>query len=199
MIDVVSQAKLGPPRAPATLADLEALPPDVRGEVIDGALHTFPRPGAVHQAIATAVTADLYEPFCRSRGGPGGWWILFEPGVRLPSAAEFSPDVVGWRRARMERLPQFITTVPDWICEVHSPSTRGYDLITKRAYYARIGVSHLWYIDPEARSLTVSRLESGHWLELGVFGNDARIRAEPFADIEIAMADWWPGEAVAAP
>jgi Uma2 family endonuclease len=194
MIDIVSQPKANPPRAPATFADLEALPEDIRGEVIEGTLYTFPRPRNAHQVIAGAVYADLLGPFQRGRGGPGDWWIIIEPGVRLPSAAEFSPDVVGWRRSRMETLPEVFRTVPDWLCEVHSPSTRGYDLVTKRAYYARIGVGHLWYIDPEARSLTVSRLENGHWLELGVFGGDARIRADPFAEVEIAMADWWGDE-----
>ena len=45
----------------------------------------------------------------------------------------------------------------------------------------------------EARTLTVSRLVEGHWLELGVFGEDAAVRAEPFEAIEVRMADWWDG------
>lgn len=192
MIERVSQAKFGPPRTPATLADLEALPPGTKGEVIEGRLYTQPRPFADHQAIATTLAADLDIPFRRGRGGPGGWWILVEPGVRLPSAPEFSPDLAGWRRSTMSAVPRGpITAVPDWICEIHSESTRGYDQVTKRAYYARIGVGHLWYIDPEARSLSVSRLENGHWLELGVFGNEARIRADPFAEVELAVVEWW--------
>ncbi len=31
---------------PATLADLEALPEHVKGEIIDGVLYTQPRPGS---------------------------------------------------------------------------------------------------------------------------------------------------------
>lgn len=86
-----------------------------------------------------------------------------------------------------------ITLVPDWVCEILSPRTRSYDVLVKRPFYADIGVSHAWYIDPEARTLTVSRLFEGQWLEIGVYGRDQRVRAEPFAAIEIDLADWWEG------
>ena len=181
-------------RAPATMADLEALPEGVKGEILDGVLYTQPRPRARHSSIRMAVAADLYGLFHRGRGGPGGWWILAEPGIELPRATEFSPDVAGWRRTRMPHLPvgEALGLVPDWICEVLSPSNRSYDLKVKRRFYAEIGVGHLWYVDPEARTLTVSRLHEGHWLELGVYGDDDRVRAEPFDAAEIDLKEWWP-------
>jgi Uma2 family endonuclease len=189
----MSLATKPPPKSLATLDDLERLPKEIKGEIIEGTLYTQARPSPRHQEIATALADDLYGPFRRGRGGPGGWWILVEPGIQLPGSPEFSPDLAGWRRSRMERLPQegSIVVVPDWICEIHSGSTRGYDLVTKRGYYARIGVGHLWYVDPDAKSLVVSRLVDGHWLELGVFGDAARVRAEPFEDVEIDLSDWW--------
>jgi len=178
---------------PATLADLEALPDAVRGEIIDGALYAFPRPRAPHADVEGSVLDDLRGPFQKGRGGPGGWWILPEPGVQLPRAPEFSPDVAGWRRARLPRLPveHPITTVPDWICEILSPSTRGYDLVVKRRFYAEIGVEHLWYVDPEARALVVSKLVEGRWVELGTWGPDEKVRAEPFEEVEIDLTGWW--------
>lgn len=93
----------------------------------------------------------------------------------------------------MPQLPKAgpITVVPDWICEVLSPSTRGYDLITKRRFYAEIGVSFLWYIDPDARALTVSKLQDGRWVELGIHGPDEKIRAEPFEAVELDLSAWW--------
>jgi Uma2 family endonuclease len=184
-----------PVRKPATLADLEALPPTWRGEIIDGDLHAFPRPAAVHSTIEAAVSGDLQIPFQRGRGGPGGWWILVEPGVAVADSPEFSPDVAGWKRDHLPALPAKgrITVAPDWVCEILSPATRSYDLVVKRAFYARIGVRWAWYIDPEARVLTVSRLEEGKWVELGVFGVDAIVRAEPFDAIAIDLAEWWAG------
>jgi Uma2 family endonuclease len=180
---------------PATLADLEALPSTMRGEIIDGELYAFPRPRAQHADLESGVVDEIRGPFQKGRGGPGGWWILAEPGIMVSRSPEFSPDVAGWLRSRMPSLPQRgpITVVPDWACEVLSPGTRSYDLVVKRPFYADLGVRHLWYIDPDARSLTVSRLLEGKWLEVGVFGRDQRVRAEPFEAIEIALGDWWEG------
>lgn len=178
---------------PATLADLEALPPTWRGEIIEGSLYAFPRPNAVHSNIETACAEDLRGPFHRGRGGPGGWWILVEPGITTAGSAEFSPDLGGWRRERLLALPTVgrIDVVPDWVCEVLSPSTRTYDLTVKRPFYARIGVAWSWYVDPSTRTLTVSSLSDGRWVEYGIYAENAKVRAEPFAAVEIDLSLWW--------
>lgn len=184
-------ARAKPP--PATVRDLEALPANVKGEILDGVLYTQPRPRSRHQSAISALDGDLMIPFQRGRGGPGGWWILPEPGIELLGSPEVSPDLAGWRRERLPELPETaITVVPDWVCEILSPTTRAYDLRTKRPFYARAGVKWLWYVDLEAKTLTVSRLEDGRWSELGVYGEDDRVRAEPFDAIEIAIGEWWP-------
>jgi len=176
----------------ATRADLEALPPTWRGEIIEGTLYAFPRPRAGHANLEGAVIDDLRSPFQRRRGGPGGWWILPEPGIELPGAPEIAPDLAGWRRERLPSLPREpIKVVPDWVCEILSPSTASYDNIVKRRFYAEVGVGHLWYVDPRDRTLRVSRLEGGKWVELGVFGADEKVRAEPFDAVEIDLAAWW--------
>lgn len=184
-----------PKKGHATLADLEALPDYVKGEIIDGELYTSPRPHAGHQNAEGGLFADILGPFQRGRGGPGGWLILSEPGIRVPRAAEFSPDVAGWRRTTLARLTDAgipITTVPDWICEILSPSTRSYDMLVKRRFYAEIGVAHLWYVDLEDGAILVSRLVDGHWLEVGVFPNDKPARMEPFDAVELDPSLWWP-------
>jgi Uma2 family endonuclease len=180
----------------ATLADLEALPRTWRGEIIDGTLYAFPRPRSRHANIELLLGADLKNPFQRGRGGPGGWWILPEPGIELPRSPEFSPDLGGWRIERMPRLPpqnQAITLVPDWVCEILSPSTASYDNIIKRRFYAEIGVRHVWYVDPARKELEVCRLVDGKWLQLGVYGADEKVRGEPFEEVEIDLAEWWDG------
>lgn len=158
-------------------------------------MHAFPRPRAPHQRAGTRIAGDIDGPFDRGRGGPGGWWILEEPGVQLPQAEEFSPDVGGWRRERLPRLPRKgpITVAPDWVCEVLSPRTRGYDLVIKRRFYAEIGVSHLWYVEPLAKAITASKLVSGRWVELGAWGKDEKARIEPFEAVELDLTAWWDG------
>lgn len=178
----------------ATLADLEALPEGVVGEIIDGTLYTHAQPRAGHMDFIGALIGELRDPFQRGREGPGGWWIQVEPGIRLEGSPEFIPDLAGWRR---ERAPRGVpagswTLVPDWACEVLSPSTRAYDQRIKRPFYARIGIRHLWFVDLDARTLTVSELRDGQWLELGVYGEDDVIRAAPFEAVELRLGELWP-------
>ncbi len=61
----------------------------------------------------------------------------------------------------------------------------------KRPFYAEIGVEWLWYVDADARTLSVSRLHEGHWLEVGVYGDREKVRAAPFDAVEIDLAEWW--------
>jgi len=191
-----------PPVPPApTRADLEALPEDVVGEIIEGVLYTAPRPRAPHSNVESVLAGDLNAPFQRGRGGPGGWWILIEPGIELPGATEIVPDIAGWRRERLPELPREarIRVVPDWVCEILSPTTRRHDQLIKRPFYARAGVAYLWMIDIDACTVSVSRLVDGHWLELAVHGGADEIRAEPFAEVALSMADWWPPAAESGP
>ncbi len=63
------------------------------------------------------------------------------------------PDVAGWRRGTMPEYPQSASFAvpPDWVCEVLSPYARRIDQNEKRSIYACEGVSHLWFVDPDAR------------------------------------------------
>ncbi|MBI4952798.1 MAG: Uma2 family endonuclease [Myxococcales bacterium] len=177
-----------------TLADLDALPPGVKGEIIEGVLYTMTRPRGAHQSTGTAIGGDLRGPFDRGRGGPGGWWILVEPGIELPGTPEIAPDVAAWRRARLPELPEEepIRVVPDWVCEILSSSTRRHDLLVKKPYYARIGVAHHWLVDLASRTLTAYRLEGGRWVELGVFGDETAARIEPFDAVALDVKSFWP-------
>ena len=107
-----------------TMADLDALPAGVVGEIIEGVLYTMTKPRARHQLMAMAIAYDLRAPFGLGRGGPGGWWIIAEPGIELPETPEIAPDVAWWRRDHMPKLPapdEPLRVVPDWVCEVRIP------------------------------------------------------------------------------
>jgi Uma2 family endonuclease len=185
---------MDPARKVPTLADLDALPPGVKGEIIEGVLYTMTRPRATHQRTGSSVGRALGGPFDDGLGGPGGWWILPEPGIELPNTPEISPDVAGWKKERMPKLPhdRAIDVVPDWVCEILSPSTRRHDLLVKKPYYARVGVPYHWLLDLEARTITAYRLESGRWVELGVWGDETEARIEPFDAIALNVGRWWP-------
>lgn len=182
-----------PARKPPTLADLDALPKGVKGEIIGGVMYTMTRPRGHHQRTGLEIGADLRDPFMRGRGGPGGWWILPEPGIELPNTPEISPDVAGWRRERLPSLPAdaAITVVPDWVCDILSPTTRRHNLLIKKPYYAKVGVPYHWIVDLDARTIATYRLENARWVELGVFGDERDARIEPFEAVALDVASWW--------
>jgi Uma2 family endonuclease len=184
---------MDPARKVPTLADLEALPPGVKGEIIEGVLYTMPRPRSRHQNVISELIVSLHGPFQRGRGGPGGWWILPEPGIELPNTPEISPDVAGWQRSRMPELPgdEPLRLVPDWVCEILSPSTRRHNLLIKKPYYAKVGVAFHWIVDPVARTLSAYRLEAGKWLELAVHGDERDAHIAPFDAIAVDVAALW--------
>src|SRR5712692_2715228 len=114
------------PKKPATYEDILRLPENVVGEIIDGELVVSPRPAVGHARASSVLGNKLGPPFDTGGGGPGGWWIL--PEIELHFRADvLVPDLAGWRRTRMPKLPPprepFITLAPDWLCEVLSPST----------------------------------------------------------------------------
>jgi Uma2 family endonuclease len=179
----------------ATYDDLLKLPDHLIGEIIDGELVASPRPGLRHSRAAMVLSQDLGGPFDRSTGGPGGpggWYFLFEPELHLHGDV-LVPDVVGWRRERMARAPDTagVELAPDWVCEVLSPSTARYDRNGKRKIYEREKVGHLWLVDPANRTLEVFALRADGFGLLQVFGGDDKVRADPFAELELALARWW--------
>jgi Uma2 family endonuclease len=171
-----------------------AVPEHQRAEIIDGTLYVLPRPAPRHANATTGLGAELRGPFQRGRGGPGGWWILFEPELHLVPLEPMAPDLAGWRVERMPALPEtaYFALAPDWVCEVLSKSTENVDRTKKLPLYAAHGVSHVWLIDPVARTLEVHTLgDDRRWRDVRIFEGDTRVRAEPFAAIELDLAGLW--------
>jgi len=82
------------------------LPENLVGEIIGGQLHTQPRPAGPHALAASSIGGELYSPFQKGRGGPGGWWLIDEPEIHFVRDVEvLVPDLAGWRRERMPCLP----------------------------------------------------------------------------------------------
>ena len=181
-----------PLRRPATYEDVLAAPPHVVAEIVDGELSLNPRPASPHAAATSALGGELWSPFRRGRGGPGGWILLDEPELHL-GADVLVPDLAGWRRERMPVTGDvpFFTLAPDWVCEALSASTAKLDRTKKLPIYAREKVGHVWLVDAKLRTLEVLRLEGERWLGLGVWADDAKVRAEPFEAFELELGVLW--------
>ncbi len=169
---------------------LERLPESLTGEILNGQLYAHPRPSGKHVAVATNIGIDIGGPYQRGRGGPGGWRILIEPEVHLALDQEVVvPDVAGWRLARLPSVPENhkFTVVPDWVCEILSPSTESVDKSIKMPLYARYGVQYLWLVHPIEMTLHAYKLSGTEWALQGIFRETDTVRLEPFNDIEIRI------------
>ena len=171
---------------------LEALPPNKVGEIVDGLLIVSPRPSPPHAVAETALAGLLAPPFMFGRGGPGGWWILSEPELHLGDDV-LVPDLAGWRRERLPQMPEgaAFSIVPDWVCEIVSPSSEAFDRDTKMAKYARLGIPHAWLIDPHTETLESFTNDGSAWSADQTVHGNAVARIAPFADVGLSLELLW--------
>lgn len=154
------------PKASHTVMDLIAMPEHEEGErheLIDGELYVTPVPVVRHQRVSSNLIFHL-ETHVRS-GGLG--LVLDNSAVRVDDHSYVVPDAMFILRERRRIISaEGISEAPDLVCEILSPSTRRRDLLTKRAFYERIGVREYWIIDPDALEISVLALEDGRYVRL---------------------------------
>jgi len=183
-----------PATQPTFYESLKALPEGVTGEILDGQLYTQSRPSGPH-GRASSILFTKVGPYDNDIGGsPGGWWICIEPEVHFVRDTEVAvPDLAGWRRERMPYLPedQRFEVVPDWVCEILSPSTKRKDREDKMPLYARYGVRYAWLIDPVEHTLEIYQLEADAWVEVGRFTSADQVVAPPFEAVSFGLEVLW--------
>jgi Uma2 family endonuclease len=166
-----------------------------RTEIINGVVVVSPPTSGEHGHIQVALSIDIGQPFGRGRGGPGGWWILSEVDVLLLPPNRVRPDLAGWRKERMPIVPRSgsITVVPDWVCEILSPSNARFDRLTKMEFYLRAGVPYCWLVDPDAQMIEAYSAHEGLWLRQGAWGPGDKARIPPFDAVELDLGLLFPG------
>lgn len=176
---------------PASYEDLFDLPENLVGEIVNGRLVTHPR-APRHVRASSSLGFTLGGAYDRGVGSPGDRWLLDLPELRL-NADIVVPDLAGWRRSRMPKLPDtaWFELAPDWVCEILSPATARIDRVEKLPIYAGHGVQHAWLVDPDLRTLEVFENREGKWLLLTVLENDAGVCQPPFDDITFSLGGLW--------
>ena len=181
-------------KRPGTYQDVLDAPEHVNAEIVNGELHLSPRPGGPATSVATNLLFELGPPFALGKGGPGGWLILSEPEIHIGDDI-VAPDLAGWRRERLALVPDaaFVSVVPDWVCEVLSPSTERFDRAFKLPLFAQWGVRHMWLVHPRHRTLETYTLDAGNpgIGRLAIYKDHERARIAPFEEIELDLSVWW--------
>ncbi len=90
----------------ATYQDVLDAPPHMVAEIVDGKLYTHPRPALRHAIASSGLGNRIGTPFHFGDGGPGGWWIVFEPELHLGKDI-LVPDIAGVEfQIKLKRLIQ---------------------------------------------------------------------------------------------
>lgn len=192
----------------AAYEDLLRAPENMVAELVDGELYTWPRPRGTHGRAAMNIATAINIRYGQGSGGIGGWWIIGEPELHFPADRAVRdrgrargkqivvPDIGGWRVTRMPLPPSshVFDVVPDWVCEIISPSTKRFDWGKKLALYASNGVPWAWYVDVDDRQLHVMQLVNGEWVIKHIYAGNDVVRAEPFPDAEIDLEWVWGAE-----
>lgn len=167
------------------------LPAGQQGEILTpGELRiTMGRPGKKHRRAAQVLYVALGSR--DANVGGTGWWIELEPEVRFGERL-FVPDLAGWRVERVPELPEEnpISIVPDWCCEVLSPSNAADDIRVKLPTYIVSGVPSVWIVEPIGRTVQVFASQDGKPVLLTAASDEEAARLPPF-DLEIDVRRLW--------
>ena len=58
--------------------------------------------------------------------------------------------------------------------------------------YAREGISHLWLVDPVARTQEAFELVGGRWMLLATLAGDSPVSLPPFDAVTFPLGALWP-------
>lgn len=145
-----------------TIADIEAIPDDVRCELIEGCIYECAAPSTAHQELISEVFFTV-ETFIRRNNGPCKVYLAPE-GLAFIDDDEnfFQPDMMVICD-REKITSRWIYGTPDFVMEVVSKSNAKHDYQLKSHVYYKKGVKEYWILDPIKKRLTVY-LNEEEWM-----------------------------------
>lgn len=145
----------------------ETLSEDVRAEFINGRV-VVQVSTRIEHFVAVKHLMKLLDThvFARKLG-----FAISEQALTVFTRNDYSPDVCFWKKAKSKNSVRGQTTfpVPDFVCEVLSPSTAATDRGIKLQDYEAHGVSEYWIIDPERETIEQYVLKDGGYEPVGRF------------------------------
>lgn len=140
-----------------TAAEFAKLPNPADGskqELVKGRIRQVPPPKGRHGQVQLEIGARLREVVKPNRLG----WVVTESGVVIDTNPDTvrGPDVAFYSITRQPQMPEdYFEIPPDIAVEVLSPDDRRPAVREKIREYVRAGVSLVWLVDPETRTVTV--------------------------------------------
>lgn len=169
-----------------TVRDIEALPEDIRAELIDGQLFYMAPPTSTHQKLLGFLFGTIWNHI-REKGGR--CQVYPAPLAVYPNRDNYTylePDVIVVCDEDKIR-EKGCYGAPDFTAEIVSPSTQSRDYLLKLNKYRSAGVREYWILDTKKRTIHVYDFENE---EEGIYGFKDRVRMQVLEGLEIDFSEF---------
>jgi Uma2 family endonuclease len=134
-------------------------------EFTDGTIEVLSMPTDRHQVISRFLLFALFAAVQQMGGA-----VLYAPlRVQIRKGKFREPDLLLVCDANDPRRQNRYWLGADLVVEIVSPDDPERDTKTKRAEYAKVGISEYWIVYPEEETITVLALDGDHYREHGIF------------------------------
>ncbi len=136
-----------------TVADIEALPPGERAELIDGEMFVMEAPSITHQRILGELYVQIHAYI---KNNKGSCEVFISPAVYVKDDIHnyVEPDItVVCKEDRLD--DRGCHGAPDWVIEIASPSNKYMDYGRKLMLYQSAGLREYWIVDPAKKIVTI--------------------------------------------
>lgn len=170
-----------------TISDIEALPENVRAELIDGELFVkMNTPETIHQDILMGLSFQVELYIQKKKGKCHVFPAPFGVQIKKDIYNYVEPDIT--LICDDEKLNrQGCYGAPDFVVEIVSPSNRKMDYVRKLALYREAGVREYWIVDPKHEQVTVHDLANEKEPVLHPFSE--RIKVGIYDDLYLDIAN----------
>lgn len=183
---------LGKRQGEFTVADRDALPDDIRTELIDGHIYYLAAPNRKHQLIAGIIHADLLTFAFDNDRGCLPQIAPVDVNLDDDDKTMLQPDVLVL--CHEDRDERYVHGAPEFVVEIISKYSRKTDTIIKLNKYMNAGVGEYWIVDPYNETVTVydfgSDIFPAHYtfddvVPVGISGGECSIDFRKIKDVLI--------------
>jgi len=169
-----------------TADDLDALPEDVRAEVIDGQIFYFAAPKVVHQRLVGKLFIRISNHIAEKAGTCEAVVSPVAVCLDCDDKTLVEPDlIVVCDKDKLHEDACY--GAPDLVIEVVSKSTRKRDYGLKMMKYRTAGVKEYWIVDSERRTVMVTCFEDECQNCLYSFEDEIAFRL--FPELSVCVTD----------
>jgi Uma2 family endonuclease len=162
---------------------------DAIEEVVNGEIRIMPAPKWNHSIIvenvrdALVVNLDRQEVLVVA--------TTFGLIIRKRPLTSRIPDLAVFIKSSIVEQDGYIHSAPQLVVEVLSPANSRLERAEKLNDYASLGVPEVWIVSPEARTVEVLLLESGHFRRSRILA-DGLLQPLLFPQVQVDIARIWP-------